>query len=742
MRVPLTSPRRVPVQVLAGALVVLLFAGFCGQLLMDVSRMRAQVTERVRALILLQGLDEELEQIQLGPRGEIRGRVASIDRETSEFVASLNGVEDPELGALGATLTAAVAQLTGAVGKDDGAIRDATTAVSGAADALVTELRSRNGATSRELGARWNRLGAIVFASLFFAVGLLVLMVIAEAQRQRSEALRAELEGAQRELRASRDAAEQSNRAKSRLLASVSHEFRTPMSGVLGMTDLLRTTALDAEQREFVDVIRSSGTVLMTLVEQLLDLSVMHGRQFELRHEAFDLLLATEEALVLLAPTAAGRGVELGLHWAREAPRMVVGDGPRMRQLVLNLLSNACKFTEEGRVEVRVASARSDVGVSVVRFEIEDTGPGIALEEQATLFEPFAQGSTGRETGGAGLGLAIAQHLVHAMDGQIGLESVVGEGTVFWFSLPLTVAADTRAEPRRLQEFGGKRVLVAEREAMHRAVWEEELSRVGARVHCFATEDELYEAIDEGTWLVVIGARGDDDAEALVERARARWPDGALLLTAPVGWDGPEPGRVAGVIHRPLRPSNLVARVARHVLGIVPMPPGPDESSIVGLDLGPSPDPAAPRILVADDSLEHRMFVAEILRRAGYNLRIATNGFEATELALTETFAMVLMDVRMPDMDGLEAARRIREAEAGLLHTPLVAMTGNTVRGDNALLLEAGLDDVLGKPTSPEAIRAMTAKWAGPIDEAPSPQGEGASSESDGHPAPPGGEGD
>jgi len=695
-----------------GGLIVVLFAAFCVHLLLDVGQLRRGLERRVFALIELQAMDRALDELG-APDADVSEQLAAIGASMADVATGLDALDDDALTARVQTLALAA----GALAVSDGPSRaSALSAVTKARAALVGELRSQNGQVSAALGERWNRLGAVVFASLALAVAMLAFMLIADRQRRRSEELRRELEQAYRDVRFARDEAESADRAKSRLLANVSHELRTPMNGVIGMADLLRGTALDSEQRDFLDVISGSGILLMTLVEQLLDFSILEGGDLELKRAEFDLLLATEEALVLVAPRASAGHVELSLHWAPEVPRGVIGDGARLRQIILNLLSNAVKFTPAGRIEVRVASARSDFGVSVVRFEVQDTGIGLPAGEFEDMFEPFVQGDSSRTSEGAGLGLAIVKRLVAAMEGQVGVDSDPGVGSTFWFSVPLRLGSDPMRRGQRLKRLSGKRMAVLDPDPVNRAVWEEEITRHGGGVRCTSELDELKGVIDAKTWLVSIALKRGETGRQAVAAVREVWPDVPIIFTAPMGWheapvgDGEE---VLGMIHRPLRPSSLASRVLRLVLGPQLAAPGDDESSLVGLELGPMPGPGAKRVLVVDDHEINRRTVASILRRAGYDVRLATNGFEAVEQALAEDFDAVLMDLRMPDMDGIEATTCIREVEGEERHTPIVAMTGDAVPGDEARFREAGMDDLMLKPATPEALRAMTRKWAG-----------------------------
>ncbi|MCO4772762.1 MAG: response regulator [Deltaproteobacteria bacterium] len=719
--------RTLPLQVQLGAAAVLLFGAFCVHLLVNVTGLRGDVELRVSALIELQSLDASLDDLKVATRQEQQDQYAAVERSSQTVRRLLKETEDPDLVALEAQLLGGETALRKATLESPAGLTwTAADQLSTVVGETIRGLRTQTGALSRDLGTRWNRLGAVVFASLALCGALLALMLAVDTQRRRSVALADELKSAYAEVATARDAAQRADEAKGRLLATVSHELRAPMNGVIGMADLLRGTSLQTEQRELLDVIHTSGTLLMTMVEQLLDFSLLERKELPLRNDELDLLIAVEEAIALVAPRAADKGVELSLHWAADLPRQVYGDGPRLRQVVLNLVGNATKFTDAGRVEVRVASARSDVGTAVVRVEVEDTGAGVLPEEEESIFDAFSQGTSDRQGHGAGLGLTIVKRLVEAMDGQVGLESTPGEGSTFWFSVPLVVAGGTAPKRSpRLKMLGGRRVLVADPDPVNRAVWEEELSGHGAAVSCFAAHDDLLDALAKKPFVVSL-AVGPMDAGIgdRLDAVRKLWPQGPVVLTAPLGWSAPSdlPERgVVGVIRRPLRPSSLASRLVRLVSGRVDV--HDEDSSIRGMDLPVLPA-NAPMVLVADDNEVNRRLIGGLLRTVGYDVRLATNGFEAVDQVLDDAYLLVLMDCRMPDMDGFEATARIREEEGDARRTPIIALTGDAVPGDHARFREAGMDGLLVKPISPEALRAEVRKWAGK-------QAPGASAPSD-----------
>jgi two-component system, sensor histidine kinase and response regulator len=696
-----TRRNRLPPHIKLGGLLVLLFALWGAFLVNSVRGDRAQLTARVAVLMELQGLRAELVASQ--PEG------ARSHRAAAERIAA--GLDAPDLqadvAALGATLDAYLDT------------RSSTTeaALESQLGSLVWALRERNEALSKALGDSWASVVVLVLASLGLAVGLLGLGVVADRRRVRAERLRRDLEEVHLDLGGAKDEANARAARMRQFLSNASQELRTSMLGIHRMLDLLGTTSLNAEQTETVDVIRHSGGVLLTLTGQLVDYSRLRTARIELGHDEFDLLSLVEESLTGVAPSAHSKGIDLGLHYATDVPQRARGDGPRVRQILLNLVGNAVRFTERGGVDVRVALLHSDLGHATYRFEVEDTGPGIELDEQDHLFSAEF-----------GLGLAIARRLVDLMDGEMGVESAPGQGSTFWFTIPLGVPDDGGLRViRGAPALRGKSVLCADPSEANRAVLEEELSRAGAMVTCLASSDALLEALDAGQEpdVLVVRLEADERDAQLMKAVRER-RDGsqlAVIGTAPVGVriESLVAFDVLGRVPRPLRPTRLGSQVAR----LLHSGTGPlhEDSSFVGMDLGPSPPIGAEAVLVVDDNAVNRRVTASLLRRAGYEVHVATNGFEAIDAVANRRFALVLMDVRMPDMDGVEATAQIRTLEGEELHTPIVAMTGDVVPGEQRRYLDAGMDDCLAKPVAPELLRSMVGRW---VQRASARDGSGA----------------
>lgn len=680
----------VPVHLKLGGLLVLAFALWGAALVLGVRHDRVQLTARVEVLVELQGLRTDLNAFQ--PEGARAHRV-----EAERLAADLSALAlRDQVVDLGTALDAYLDTRSNATSVE----------LHAQIDDLVSALRRDNQRISEELGDSWTSIVVLVLASLGLAIGLLGLGVLMDRRRVRAERLRKELQEVHLDLAAARDEAVLASNRMMRFLSNVSHELRGSMHGIIGMADLVRATSLNDEQKDSVDVIRHTGDLLLTVTGQLLDFSRLETARIELGHAEFDLLELVEESLTVVAPRTQDKGLDLGLHYATDVPQRAVGDGPRVRQILLNLIGNAVKFTSRGSIVVRVALLRPDYGHATFRFEITDTGPGISLDEQAHLFDAES-----------GLGLAIARRLVELMDGEMGVESAPGEGSTFWFTVPLGVPDDGGLRVmHRTPALRGKAVLCQDPSEANRAVLEEELSRAGAEVECVATPDAVLAALDGGQKIEVLvlrlAADGRDDALLSAVRQRRGSDELAIIGTAPLGLETDALTAqfdVRGCVPRPLRPSRLSSRIAR----LLHSGPGPliEDSSFVGMDMGPSPPLGAHAVLVVDDNAVNRRVTASLLRRARYVVHVATNGFEAIDAVINRRFAVVLMDVRMPDMDGLEATSQIRTLEGDERRTPIVAMTGDVVPGEERRYLDAGMDGCLAKPIPPEVLRSTVARW-------------------------------
>ena len=519
------------------------------------------------------------------------------------------------------------------------------------------------------------------------------------------------LEQREAELKESRDAAVSMALMKAQFAATVSHEVRTPLNGVVGMLDMLKEMNLNKRQAECVDVAWNSSRTLIELINNILDFSKMEAGKLSLEEVDFDLRILLEEVMELVAKHAQQRDVELGYLMAPEVPDRVNGDSLRLRQVLINLLGNAVKFTEHGEVSVSVSLAPGP-GFGLC-FEVRDSGIGMSEQEQAHLFESFAQAdpSTTRKYGGTGLGLAICKQLVGLMGGQIGVLSKLGEGTTFSFTVacsPANIDVAAASHPELL----GLRVVAVDESPVVRSYLEQTLARHGVECHATRWGGEALLQLKVGSEagrpyrmvIMDIGAL-DDDGNDLARRIEARAPGTHVLILDRFG--APTGGTLVdgyAALGKPLRQDRLLAAIkelldGRHV-------PEHQTRKLA------APSRKEFRILVAEDNRTNQMVAAGMLAMNGCSCEFASNGREALEAARMGEFDLILMDCSMPEMDGYEATAHIREHEIVTgRRTPLVAMTANTQKGDAEKCLAAGMDDYLAKPITLVELRQKLEKW-------------------------------
>ncbi|HRE60423.1 MAG TPA: response regulator [Micropepsaceae bacterium] len=540
-------------------------------------------------------------------------------------------------------------------------------------------------------------------------------------------------------LKKARDRAEETNRAKSMFLATMSHEIRTPMNGVIGMTRLLMDTSQTSEQRAYTLAIRQSGEALVDLINDILDFSKIEAGGIALEQKPFALRELTDGVAELLATRAHDKGIDIAVDIDPAVPERILGDDGRMRQVLINLAGNAVKFTSEGGVSIRMRVEHSPAAAGpVLLTEVEDSGIGVPEEARTRIFAHFEQvdSSHARKYGGSGLGLAITRRIVLAMGGDIGVSPAKTRGSIFWFTLPLLHGASAPPAPRPLS----CRILLITSSTVLGEAMSNRLNAAGAQVFLTPSGSEAVASLMAlPADVILIDHRlGDGDAENFIGGIRRFAPHARVIVLLPPGQRSRlEKLRQLGVhaYHiTPVRHGALEGRIASLLEGGASAPAIATDVNTQPLralaaqarmldapsdrPLAPAGEPDAPRplqLLLAEDNEINTLLTVSLIKRMGHHVDAVKDGNEAVAAFARRRYDLVLMDLHMPGLDGIEATKRIRqsEMEKGLRRTPVIALTASVMDDDRATCMQAGMDEFLTKPLDPEALIRALASFAG-----------------------------